>query len=205
MILIFDLDQTLLDTEKLKKDKSLIFGISPEENNLHSDLLFKKKGLHYNPETHLQFLIKSGHIKTKAEEDKIRAEYKKLIKEIDNYLFPEAEKTLAHLKKQGHRLILITLGDPSLQRSKVNNSRIKKYFEKIIYETKDKSQNESIKQLSGLKQDILIINDKASEALAMKKTLGEKTKIFLVKGLNSQNVKHKEKINDNIFGLREIS
>jgi len=194
MILLFDLDQTLLDTEGLKNDKRSIFGISAKEDNLHNELLFKKKNINYNPKIHLQFLRESGRIKNKAEEKIAYSQHQNLIKNIDKYLFPETEKTLARLKKQGHRLILITLGNPSLQKSKVNNSRIKKYFEKIIFETKDKSQNKFIKQLAKHKKDILIINDKASEALAIQKTLGEKAKIYLVSGPNSKNIEHKEKI-----------
>ena len=204
MILLFDLDNTLLDTEKFKKDKSFIFGLSPEENKIHGDLLFKNKGLHYNPKTHLQFLLKSGRIKTETGRRKIEHRYQKLVEEIDRYLFPEAEKTLAYLKKQGHRLILMTLGDPSLQKSKVDNSRIKKYFEKTIYETKDKSKNKFIKQLARLKQDILIINDKASEAMAIKNMLGKKARIFLVTGPDSRDAKRKEKIHKSIAELRNI-
>lgn len=204
MILIFDLDNTLLDIEKFKKDKSSIFGISPEENELQGNMIFKEKGLNYNPEAHIKFLRESGHIKTDAEEEKVKNEFWKLIKNIDKYLFPGVEETLAFLKERGHRLILITLGDPAIQKPKVDNSRIKRYFEKIIYETKDKSQNDFIKQLAGLEDDIIIINDRANQALAMQKTLGKRAKIFLVRGPYSENSEHGEKIHEGITELKKM-
>lgn len=204
MILLFDLDQTLIDTERLKKNKSDIFGISEKEDSLHNDLLFKNQGRNYNPDVHLQFLLESGRIKTIAEKNKIKAKHQKLIKNIDKYVFPEAEKTLALLKKQGHRLILMTLGDKSFQKSKVDNSRIKKYFEKIIYETKNKSQNKFIKQLAKSNNQVLIINDRADQSLAMKKVIGKKAEIYLVRGPKSNNIQHKEKIHRSIGELKNI-
>lgn len=204
MIFLFDLDQTLIDTERLKKDKRLIFGLSLNKDSFQNDLLFKRRNRRYNPKVHLHFLRKSGHIKTATEEKRISAAFQKVIKNIDNYLFPGTEKALKLLKNQGHRLILMTLGDPSFQKSKVDNSRIKKYFERIIYEAKDKSQNKFVKQLVKTDQDVLIIDDRADMAFAMKKVLGKKARIYLVRGPNSNNIKHKEKIHDSITELESI-
>lgn len=198
MILVFDLDYTLLDIEKFKADKSLIFGITPEENERQGEELFKKRGLNYNPETHIEFLKNTGVIK---DAKKTLEGLKNLIKNIDNYLFPGVKETLAYLKKQGYKLILITLGDLSIQKPKVENSRIKKYFDEIIFEDKDKSQNERIKDLSKTKEDILIVNDRVDQSLAMQKTLGKKAKIFLVKGPYSKDIEHKEKIHNSITEL----
>jgi len=139
MILLFDLDYTLLDTKRFK-------------------------------ETHKE------------------PEYKNFDKEINNYLFPETEKTLSYLKNQGHKLILLTLGEPNFQKSKVDNSKIKKYFEKIVYEPKNKAENTLLKDLSMGDEDIIIINDKKEESNEMQKVLGNKSKIFLVADEGYKNI-----------------
>lgn len=203
MILLFDLDRTIIDTEKFKRGLSKIFGLSLEESDSQVNEFFRKTGVHYSPEAHINVLKKIGHIKNKAQGKETSGAYKKLTQEIDKYIFPETEKILSHLKKQGHKLILITLGTPSSQKRKIAHSCIKKYFDKIIYESKSKSENKFIKSLSKTKEDILIINDKASEALEIKKVLGDRAKIFLVNGPHSKNVEHQEKIYEDISKLQE--
>ena len=205
MILLFDLDRTIIDTEKFKRVLSNIFGISLKEYDSHVDLFFKKKRNHYTPESHIKILKKLGHIKNRSEEKSVGNKYKKLLKELNNYLFPESIEIISLLKKKGHDLILITLGVPSSQRKKVESSGIKKYFDKIIYETKNKSKNKTIIRLSKSKQEILIINDNAEEAFAMKNILGNKAKIFLINGPRSKNIPHKEKIYDNIKELKTLN
>lgn len=204
MILLFDLDHTLLDIERFKKDKSAIFGLTPGENERQGEEFFKKKGLNYNPEKHIEILRKSGHIKTDADEQTIKDRFQELLKNTDNYLFPDAEETLAYLKKKGYKMILMTKGDLTIQKPKVDNSRIKKYFEEVIYEEKDKSQNNFLKKLAKAGENVLIINDRAEQSLAMQEAIGEKAKIFLVDGPYSKNIEHKEKIYDSIKELRSI-
>ena len=98
-------------------------------------------------------------------------------------------------------MVLMTLGDLSIQKPKVENLKIKKYFDEIIFETKDKSKNDFINKLSKSKEKIVIINDRVDQALAMKKVIGQNSEIFLVKGPESNNVEHNEKIHD---GLAEL-
>jgi len=155
MILLFDLDDTLLDTKKFKEDISKFFGLTPEQ------------------------------IKNRLELKKIEKKLQKLIKNIDNYLFSGAEEILIYLKSKDYRLTLMTLGDLFIQKPKVENSKIKKYFDKIIYEEKDKSENEYLKELADSKEEVLIINDREDQSLAMQKAIGNNAKIFLVKGPNS--------------------
>ena len=204
MVLLFDVDHTLVDINKFKKDKSKIFGITPEENEAQGNELFKNKGLNYHPETHIKFLRGSGLIKTDAQEEKIKKDLQNLIKNIDDYLFPGVEETLKYLKQKGYRMILITKGDLSIQKPKVENSIIKEYFDEIIYEENDKSQNGFIKKLAKSGEQVLIINDRAEQSLAMQKALGNKAKIFLVKGPYSQDTDHKEDIHESVNELKNI-
>ncbi|MEI7424945.1 MAG: HAD hydrolase-like protein, partial [Candidatus Staskawiczbacteria bacterium] len=204
MILLFDFDRTLIDTEKFKRVLSDIFGLSVKEYDLQVDKFFRETHIHYSPEAHIKILRKIGHIENTKIEKSVIGEYNKVLKQIDKCLFPETKEILASLKKQGHQLFLITLGAIPSQKRKIGGAGIKKYFNKIIYESKDKTKNNFIKKLSKLNKDILIINDKASEALALKKILGEKAKIFLVKSPHSKNVAHKEKIHKDIRKIKKV-
>jgi len=204
MILLFDLDRTLINTEEFKKGLCDIFGISSKEYNSHVDLFFREKFIHYSPEAHISLLKKLGNIKTTYEKKQIDNLYKKLLRKTDIYLFPEVKNLLARLKKQKHTLVLITLGAPSSQKRKVESFGLKKYFDKIIYETKNKSENNFIKKLKNLNQEILIINDKADESLAIKKMIGERAKIFLIKSPHSKNTTHNEKIHSNIIEISKF-
>ena len=167
-------------------------------------LFFKKTGKHYSVESHIKVLEKIGHIKNKAEKKIIEAKYKKLLKNPKILFFDQAIEILNYLKDKGHRLFLMTLGEPSSQKRKVESSGIKKYFEKVIYETKSKADNKIIKNFVNSGEEVLIINDKASESLAIQKAIGKKAKIFLVNGPHSKNVDHKEKIYKNISELKSI-
>lgn len=204
MILLFDLDHTLLDIERFKADKSGLFGLTLKENEIQGYNLFKKRGVGYNPYVHIKFLRDSKHIKTDNDAEKIKAKFQELIKNTDDYLFPGTEQTLAYLKNKGYRLILMTFGDPEMQQPKIDNSCIKKYFEKTICEEKDKTQNNFLKGLADSHEDVVIINDRAEQSLAMQKTIGPKAKIFLVKGPYSQDANHGEKIHNSITELKDI-
>ena len=204
MILLFDLDHVLLDIERFKKDKSEIFGLTKEENERQGYELFKKHGVGYNPYKHIKFLKESGHIKTDEEEKYITEKFQEIVKNTDDYLFSGAEDTLAYLKNKGYKMILMTFGDPQMQQPKIDSSCIKKYFEKIICEEKDKTQNDFLKELANSNEEVLIINDRADQSLAMQKAIGENAKIFLVKGPYSKDAEHSEKIHKSIAELKNI-
>ncbi|MFA6190450.1 MAG: HAD hydrolase-like protein [Candidatus Staskawiczbacteria bacterium] len=204
MILLFDLDHTILDVEKFKKEKSKLFRLTPEENEKHGFELFKKHGKGYNPYQHIKFLRDSNHIQTDKEAEIITQQFNEAIKDTDKYLIDGAENTLSYLKEKGYKMVLMTFGDLQMQKPKVDNSRIKKYFEKIIYSEKDKSENEFLKELANSNEDVLIINDHAEQSLAMQKVIGPKAKIFLVKGPYAENTDHKETIHNNINELKNI-
>ena len=101
-------------------------------------------------------------------------------------------------------MILMTFGDPEMQLPKINSSRIKKYFEKIVCEEKDKTQNEFIKSVANSNEEVLIINDRADQSIAMQKAIGDHAKIFLVEGPYSSDVPHNEQIHKSINELKSI-
>ncbi len=204
MILLFDLDHTILDVEKFKEDKSRLFGLTKEENEKQGHDLFKKHGKGYNPYQHIKFLRDSGHIKSDAHAEELTKKFNESIKNTDDYLFGESEDTLSYLKNKGYKMILMTFGDLQMQKPKIENSRIKKYFDEIIYSEKEKTENDLLKELATSGEDVLIINDRAEQSLAMKEIIGPKAKIFLVKGPYSNDADHQENIHQSIKELKDI-
>lgn len=203
MILLFDLDRTIIDTEIFKRNLAKIFDISLKEYDEQVDSFFRNTKIHYSPEEHIKILRKIGKIKSLPEERILMKRYFKLLKKMDMNLFPKTKRILSDLKRGGHKMFLITLGASLSQKRKVIASGIEKYFDKIIYETKNKSKNSFIKKLSNFNQDVLIINDKATEAIDIKKVIGTKGKIFLVKGPHCKNISHQEKIYKDISKIKD--
>jgi len=204
MTIIFDLDDTLLDAKKFRDGIALNLGLTPQENELQIDLLFRKRALNYNPNDHIKFLKEAGRIKTATEEKRIRSNLQKFLKKIDNYLFSGVKETLAYLKERGYQLILLTKGNPTFQRAKINNSSIKKYFKKIICEPNDKSKNSFVLNLSRLNEDVLIVNDRDDEALKIQKVVGKKAKIFLINGPFLKNTGYQGKTYKSVVELKAV-
>lgn len=188
MIIIFDLDYTLLDTEKLKKDIAVIFNYSVKEFNADYKKLFADKKIPYSPYKHIRFLKKEKRIFSVAARDK---KMDVLAKNTKKYLYTEALEVLEKFKKRGDKLILISIGDINWQNKKINALKIRKYFYRIIVIKRKKCGN--LEFLKKEKDKILIINDNAGETNDMKKAIG-KCEVCLINGPYSKNAKHNFKI-----------
>lgn len=192
MIVIFDLDYTLLDTNKLKDGLVNVFGLTKRQYSLDYDRIYTKKKTHYSPYKHLKLLAREGRILSLT---KTKKKLENLIKGLNKYLFVYSEDVLKKFKKRGDVLVLMSIGDKAWQKKKIDNLKIKKYFDKIIILDKKKYQNLGFLKKSNppVGSDILIINDNAKETLKMKKAIG-KCVVCLVRGPYSRNVKHNFKI-----------
>ncbi|GAI44846.1 unnamed protein product, partial [marine sediment metagenome] len=137
MIIIFDLDYTLFDAKRFRAGIAAIFNLSLKEfDKRYHVKYFKSKKINYNFKKNLEILKgEDKDLNTGLLEKKFR----KFLLKINKYLFPEAEEILYHLKQAGHTLILFTFGDKELQKQKVDNLRIKKYFDRIIFTPKEKN------------------------------------------------------------------
>jgi len=185
MIIIFDLDYTLLDTKKFKAGLANALDLSIDDFEKSYLENFKNKKLNYNLEKHLKIL-----------KQKNTQKLKQFFKSLDQYLFPDSIKILkklgsapvkARVKKNNNKLILLSFGNKEWQKQKINNLSIKDYFDKIILTDIDKAK--ILKTLQKTKEKILIINDNAREILEMKKVL-KNCNIFLTKGPYCDNVSH---------------
>ena len=186
MIAIFDLDYTLLDTNIFKKNLAQAMEISGQDYNFtYADFFYKEDetNLAYHPSIHLDYLIKKGRVSLKKKEV-LEKNVLKVVKNIDEALFFNAEKVLKEAKKKGYELILITWGNKEWQKLKIDNLKIKRYFNKIIIA--DKGKEECIDFLKNSDGKKIIINDNLKESLKLKEKL-DNSEIFLIKSKYSRN------------------
>jgi FMN phosphatase YigB (HAD superfamily) len=187
MVFIFDLDYTLLDTKRFKEK---LAGIFYKENFLADyNKHFKGEGVNFDKEIYFRILRKQSLIDENREKE-LRQKIAALIKGLKKYLYPEVEKILKHLRKNGNIMILATFGDKKWQAEKVKKLKIKKNFDRVVFEDKNKNKSSLLKKLKKSPEKILIINDNAKETKEMTIILGERAEVFLVKGPYTKNIKH---------------
>lgn len=182
MIIIFDLDYTLFDTDKFKHDGlALFFNMNEAEFKDYYKKNFKDKGINYSPKKHLQGLGWSY----KEMMAKLNEFDNWLEKEISRYLFPGAERILNRLKQADHKIILATFGDQEFQEQKISALKIngisaKEFFNEVIISDKVKAELKELRCFQG--GDVLLVDDNLREAVELKEILGDKCEIFLIDG-----------------------
>lgn len=185
MIVIFDLDYTLFNTNKLKKDIAKVLNINIEQYNNICKKFFTDKNLVYNPYELLRILKREKCIPSiKDYKEKIE----NLLKHANKYLYNGALAAVKKFNKRGHKLVLLSIGYKEWQYKKIRGLKIKKYFNKIVILEKEKHKN--LEFLKNNKDKILIINDNADELSDMKRAIG-KCEVCLIHGPYSNNIKHK--------------
>ncbi|MCD4693780.1 HAD family hydrolase [bacterium] len=197
MIAIFDLDYTLLDTNMFKEKLAQAMEISEKDyNSTYTDFFYKKNNIRlpYHPSIHLNYLIKKNKVSLDRKEV-IEKNILKVVENINKMLFIDAEKVLQEIKKRGYELILITWGNGEWQKLKIDNLKIKKYFNKII--RVDKSKEKCIDFLENSDDRKIIINDNLKESLKLKEKL-KSSEIFLIKSKHSRN--HKNLLEEHSLG-----
>lgn len=127
-----DFDSTLFDTSKFYREYLNICnknGISDEEVTLARKKLFNDNNL-FNMDVITKYFIKKFDLK-----DKMLEEVKLLF--TDEFVYDDVIPSLEKLSKK-YKLILLTYGDKKYQLDKINASKLKKYFKKIIISNKSK-------------------------------------------------------------------
>ncbi|MFC1678499.1 HAD family hydrolase [Patescibacteria group bacterium] len=192
MTIVFDLDYTLLNTLRFEEELAKALTLDFEEYRQSSKKYFDVQGINYNAYKHIGFLLHDDKL-TKQQNSVIKNNILTLLKSTNDYLFGEAEDLLKNIKEAGHKIILLTLGDPVWQGMKINYLKINKYFDKIMLTDKDKEK--VIDFLKNEKERVILVNDNAQESLKIKKVLGN-IRIILIKGPHSKNIKHNLKIHE---------
>jgi len=162
MLIILDLDNTLLDTGRLKE------GLSKALNNFGiSQKLFwqvykklRKKSF-YNHKIYLEYLSKEKRVDLK----KCSEALKNLDNKIKDFLYPDALSFLRKMREGGIKLILLTWGDKKFQKIKIEETKIKGFFDQIIITEKTKLPYLA-KIIKRTKEKIVFLNDEPAELQA---------------------------------------
>lgn len=193
MIVIFDLDHTLINTNKIKEDIAKILNIDINQYNNDCKRCFTDKNLVYNPYELLRILRSEKRISSiKNYKEKIEG----LLKIADKYLYDGALEVLKKFKKRGDKIILMSVGHSKWQAKKIKGLKIKKYFDRVVILEKEKYKN--LEFLKKEEDKILIINDNAGETMDMKKVIG-KCEVCLIHGPYSKNASH----NFNTYNIKD--
>jgi FMN phosphatase YigB (HAD superfamily) len=134
-IIIFDLDDTLYDTTRFRKDIEQVFASHefPEADIRESyRSVVSTRG--YTFEEHIRELAKKH-----SNLDPILFLPNLLALFEKTYIFPGVLETLEQLKNS-YTLVLVTLGEEKIQRLKIENAGIEKYFNSIHSIEKDKEK-----------------------------------------------------------------
>ena len=87
------------------------------------------------------------------------ARINKLFSEVSRYIYDDVEPFLELVDRSKYELTLLTLGDPSFQRNKVNNSGLEKYFSKILYTEIQKW--DYLKKIVNRDEKFILIDDRS--------------------------------------------
>lgn len=178
MIIIFDLDYTILDTGRLKRDLADLLKV---------DLLefanYQKSGDLFSINAFVDFLLETDKIFDKKNE--VEEKIENFLNNFERYLYPGIIEILEKLNS--YTLIMLTLGDPEYQNLKIEKLGIGKFFSKIIASDEDKFKK--IDFLINTDEKIILVNDKPDELLAMSGKL-KNVEMFLVEGPYNDNIDH---------------
>lgn len=169
--IIFDFDDTLFDSTKLKKD---IFNVLKDFNikEEHIQETYISARCDYTFENHIEIISKyHKDIDTKE----ILTNLNKV--DFSKYILPDVENILEELNKK-HTLILVTFGEKNFQTNKLQKSGIAKYFESKHIHITQNNKIDVIKNLT-ITDEVYFINDKITENESIQKEFPH-FKYFLV-------------------------
>lgn len=170
---IFDLDHTLLNSEKLREELAKILGMTFDEYKESYLKYFTDEKVPYSFKNHLEILKKDPLLKNKPEIVNGEENFDKKFKAIDSLLYEGAIKLVDAEKEAGNKVLLMTFGNREWQEEKINRlSEIRNAFGEngIVYIDGDKSEILNEKIIPGEKY--IIINDNIDETEKMVETLG---------------------------------
>lgn len=135
-LFFIDFDDTLFDTDRLKKYLVRIFeknGVNKQEFQDSYNILRNEKDLKYNPYRQID-LINIDDINR----ENLLNDLNLLFEDSHDLVFSDSIDFLNNIKKMGGKLVLISFGDESFQNIKIDSSGLTKYFDEIIITNKAK-------------------------------------------------------------------
>lgn len=167
MIVILDLDYTLLDTAKFKDALAAAFarrGADRESfDRAYIRTIEAEKPLYdYDVDRHIELLTEESS----RDADGLKREAEKILDDTAAYLYPGAREFLECLRDSGARLVLLTLGNESWQRAKVGHSGLADLFDEVV--TVGAEKESVIGDITRGRTQVAVINDNADEILKMR-------------------------------------
>lgn len=140
MVIILDLDRTLLDTDAFKRtlEESLVpLGVSPEQfRETYRATAGAQEGRYdYSPEAHARML----HKRYDVDEAALAAAFSGAFERLPDYLYPDAPPFLHLARERGCFVALLTLGNARFQGEKVRRLGIESYFDTLIFTAESKA------------------------------------------------------------------
>lgn len=133
--LVFDFDDTLFDTARFKKEIQNIFTKRKIKANLFEKTyqLSKRDKNYWQPKRQLDLLAKNlDSIKKRKILNEINSLFRKSKKFLFSDTIPFLRKLTTESKKSKLKMILMTYGNPAVQKIKIKNCCFNKFFHKII-------------------------------------------------------------------------
>lgn len=127
-----DLDYTMLDTTQFHNERRHMlenYGISIEEQkSMEQYISHEEKKL-----LNLDYLCaKLCERHSSLPKEEILAKIHKIIENCHMYLYDDTIEFLEYLKSKGHEVNILTWGDKSLQKQKVDGTKLEKHIDKVI-------------------------------------------------------------------------
>ncbi len=162
---VIDFDDTLFDTQAFKEARlQAMLGLGIDEKLFWQTYYEARNNANgvftYSDALHAQILSQYGfdekEILQFLHEITVRAKY---------FLLPGAEEFLSFLRSLGQPIILLSLGDSNYQETKVKQTEITKFFDRIfmIDDTKENVLREIFTKEP--EEETIFINDKVEETL----------------------------------------
>ncbi|MEA3248952.1 MAG: HAD hydrolase-like protein [Patescibacteria group bacterium] len=178
MIVILDLDYTLLDTAKFKDALAVVFA-SCGVDRKSFDRAYKKTvtarppEYDYDIDRHIGYL--EEHLTCNVE--KLKGRVNELLKSVDDHLYPGARDFVERLRVGGARLVLLTLGNEFWQRIKMEHSTLSDMFDRIV--TVGSGKEDVVGDIAKGHDKVVVINDNVDEIFRMLET--NPTFLYIVK------------------------
>lgn len=167
MIVVFDLDYTLLDTERFKEALAEAFaacgiGRAEFDRTYGMTVSARPPEYDYDIDRHISLAAKSltcgaGELKRSVTE---------MLRTAGRYLYPGAREMLKSLRSREARLVLLTLGNESWQRSKVEQSGISELFDEIV--TVGAGKENAVGGIAQGHEKVFVVNDNVDEMVKMR-------------------------------------
>lgn len=166
MTIIFDFDYTLFDTARFKEALlGVVSACGPSRERwleTYQDVVGRNGASYdYDPDLQIEFLAKE----LTCSRDEVHRRLDETAARSGEFLYPGAAEFLRRLKGRGHRLVLLTLGNPGWQELKIRAAGLEKIFDRITTVAGDKT--EVLSALASPGEPAVVINDNGLEIARM--------------------------------------